>query len=49
VNAIIPNIPTALSQCASPGFFFTPNTLADITFALNKTFNQALVAAHVTD
>ncbi|QDM18086.1 pilus assembly protein [Tardiphaga sp. vice352] len=49
VNAIIPNIPTALSQCASPGFFFTANTPDDITTALNKMFQQALVSAHITN
>ena len=49
VNAIIPNIPGALAQCASPGFFFTANTPADITDALNKMFKQALVSAHVVN
>lgn len=49
VNAIIPSIPGALSQCASPGFFFTANTPDDITAALNKMFQQALVSAHITN
>ncbi len=49
VNAIIPNIPAALTSCASPKFFFTANTPGDITTALNAMFNQALVTAHVTN
>ncbi|WP_296516535.1 pilus assembly protein TadG-related protein [Rhodopseudomonas sp.] len=48
VNAIIPNIPPTLKACASPNFFFTANTPADITAALNAMFNQALVTAHIT-
>lgn len=49
VNAIIPNIPADLKSCASPNFFFTANTPADITSALNAMFNQALVTAHITN
>jgi Flp pilus assembly protein TadG len=49
VNAIIPNIPADLKSCASPNFFFTANTPADITTALNAMFNQALVTAHITN
>jgi Flp pilus assembly protein TadG len=49
VNAIIPNIPGDLKSCASPNFFFTANTPADITTALNAMFNQALVTAHITN
>ena len=49
VNAIIPFIPGALTQCASPGFFFTANTPDDITAALNAMFKQALVAARITN
>jgi hypothetical protein len=48
VNAIIPNIPPTLKACASPNFFFTAKTPADITTALNAMFNQALVSAHIT-
>ena len=47
VNAIIPSIPGALTQCASPGFFFTANTPDDITAALNAMFKQALMSAHI--
>ncbi|MDB5654837.1 MAG: hypothetical protein JWQ94_2450 [Tardiphaga sp.] len=49
VNDIIPSIPGALKACASDGFFFTANTPADITAALNAMFKQALVSAHVTN
>lgn len=48
VNAIIPNIPPTLKSCASPNFFFTANTPADITAALNAMFNQAVASAHLT-
>ncbi len=46
-NNNIPNIPGSLQSCASPGFFYTANTPADITAALNAMFNHALVDAHV--
>jgi Flp pilus assembly protein TadG len=48
-NANIPNIPPSLQDCASPNFFFTANTPADITTALTAMFNQALVTAHITN
>jgi hypothetical protein len=48
-NNNIPNIPASLSGCASPGFFYTANTPADITTALNAMFNHALVTAHITN
>jgi tripartite-type tricarboxylate transporter receptor subunit TctC len=48
-NNNIPNIPPSLQSCASPGFFFTANTPADITGALNAMFAQALVSAHITN
>jgi Flp pilus assembly protein TadG len=47
-NNNIPNIPASLSGCASPGFFYTANTPADITTALKKMFDHALVHAHLT-
>jgi Flp pilus assembly protein TadG len=47
-NNNIPNIPGSLSGCASPGFFYTANTPADITAALKKMFDHALVHAHLT-
>jgi Flp pilus assembly protein TadG len=43
------NIPPSLQSSASPGFFYTANTPADITTALNKMFNHALVTAHITN
>jgi Flp pilus assembly protein TadG len=49
VNAIIPNIPPTLQSCASPNFFFTANTPADITAALNTMFTQAVATAHITN
>jgi Flp pilus assembly protein TadG len=48
-NANIPNISPSLSDCASPGFFFTANSPADITTALNAMFNKALITAHITN
>lgn len=48
-NNIIANIPASQQGCASPGFFFTANTPADITSALNAMFNHAPVAAHITN
>jgi Flp pilus assembly protein TadG len=48
-NANIPNIPPSLSACASPNFFFTANTPADITTALTAMFNQAIQVAHITN
>jgi Flp pilus assembly protein TadG len=48
-NNNIPFIPPTLQSCASPNFFFTANTPADITTALNAMFNQALVTAHITN
>ena len=48
-NANIPYIPPVLKSCASTNFFFTANTPADITTALNAMFNQALKSAHITN
>jgi len=48
-NANIPNIPPSLQACASPNFFFTANTPADITTALTAMFNQAIQVAHITN
>ena len=48
-NDNISDIPPSLQACASPNFFFTANTPADITTALNAMFNQALVTAHITN
>lgn len=48
-NDNIANIPTALQNCASPNFFYTANTPADITNALVTMFEQAVSTAHITD
>jgi len=48
-NANIPYISPVLQNCASPNFFFTANTPADITTALNAMFNAALKSAHITN
>jgi Flp pilus assembly protein TadG len=48
-NANIANIPASLTDCASPNFFFTANTPADITTALTAMFNQAIQVAHITN
>jgi Flp pilus assembly protein TadG len=47
-NANIQYIPPSLKACASPNFFFTANTPADITAALNAMFQQSLKTAHIT-
>jgi hypothetical protein len=48
-NNNIPNIPPSLQGCASPGFFYTANSPADITASLNAMFNHALQTAHITN
>jgi Flp pilus assembly protein TadG len=48
-NSNITNIPGSLTACASPGFFYTANSPADITTALNAMFNHAVVTAHITN
>ena len=48
-NWNIPNIPASLQNCASPGFFYTANTPADITAALNAMFNHAVQEARITN
>ena len=47
-NANIPNIPSHLQACASPGFYFTANTPADITSAMQAMFQQSLRSAQIT-
>ncbi len=46
-NAAIPKLPSALSTCASTGFFQTANTPDDIKTALSNMFLQAVQAAHL--
>ena len=48
-NNNIPNIAPSLQACASSGFFYTANSPADITAALNQMFQHALTEAHVTN
>ncbi len=48
-NNNIANIPAALQSCASPNFFYTANTPADITNALVTMFEQAVSTAHITN
>jgi hypothetical protein len=48
-NSNITNIPASLTACASPGFFYTANSPADIATALNAMFNHAVVTAHITN
>src|SRR5579871_377138 len=47
-NNNIPNISPALQNCASPNFFYTANTPADIQAALLAMFQQAVHTAHIT-
>ena len=47
-NNNIPNIPAALQACASPNFFYTANTPADIQNALVTMFEQAVSTAHIS-
>ncbi|HEY2660933.1 MAG TPA: pilus assembly protein TadG-related protein [Caulobacteraceae bacterium] len=47
-NNNIVNIPAPLKACASSGFYFTANTPADITSAMNTMFNQAVATDHLT-
>ena len=44
----IPNVPSALYDCASSGYFYTANTPADINSALQNMFNQAVQASHLS-
>jgi Flp pilus assembly protein TadG len=48
-NNNIPNIPGALQSCASPNFFYTADSPADINNALIQMFQQAVSTAHVTN
>ncbi|MDR3461886.1 MAG: pilus assembly protein [Beijerinckiaceae bacterium] len=41
-------LPSALTSCATTGFFYTANSAADITDALNAMFTQALQVARIT-
>ncbi|QUD88240.1 TadE/TadG family type IV pilus assembly protein [Phenylobacterium montanum] len=47
-NNNIANIPAPLQSCASPGFYWTANSPADITTAMNAMFNAAVATDHLT-
>ena len=47
-NTAIANLPTALTKCATTGYFYTANTPTDINNALQNMFNQAVAASHLT-
>ena len=48
VNANVPSFPTDLSNCASPGYFYTASSAAAINAAMQAMFNQATQAARLT-
>ena len=48
-NNNIANIPASLQSCASPNFFYTASTPADINSALVTMFEQAVSTAHITN
>jgi Flp pilus assembly protein TadG len=48
-NANIPNIPGSLQSCASPNFYYTATTPADINTALVSMVEQAINTAHITN
>ena len=48
-NSNIPNIPGALKSCASPNFYYTATTPADINSALVTMFEQAVSTAHISN
>lgn len=47
VNSLIPNVPRALQACASPGYFYTASSAADINSALQAMFTQAISVARL--
>ena len=47
-NNNIQNIPTSLTSCASPNFFYTASTPAAIQNALVTMFEQAVSTAHIS-
>ncbi len=47
-NKAIPGIPTALTACASPGFFYTATVPGDIDKALKAMFQQAVNATRIS-
>ncbi len=47
VNSLIPNIPQNLKSCASPGYFYTASSAAEITNSLSAMFEQAIAVARL--
>ncbi len=47
-NDAVPNLPTAMQACASPGFYRQANTPADIAAAMQDMFAQAVQSARLT-
>ncbi|PNB34542.1 hypothetical protein C1X73_38205, partial [Pseudomonas sp. FW305-130] len=47
-NAAIPNIPTALTACASPDLMYTVKTDQSISDALQSLFRKAVASARLT-
>jgi len=48
-NANIPNIPGSLQSCASPNFYYTASTPAEIDSVLQSMFKKAVTTAHITN
>lgn len=48
VNGFSPTLATPLQNCASPGYFYTANTPADITASLSAMFDRAVRMARLT-
>ncbi|CAO4183092.1 Putative Flp pilus-assembly TadG-like N-terminal domain-containing protein [Methylorubrum populi] len=48
VNGFSPTLADPLRKCASPGFFYTANTAANITASLGAMFDQALKVPRIT-
>jgi len=47
-NDAVPNLPTAMQACASPGFYRQANSPADIAAAMQDMFAQAVQSARLT-
>ncbi len=47
-NIAIPNVPTALQRCASPGYYFPATTPAEINTAMQTMFAQATQIARIS-
>lgn len=45
VGPFASNIPTSLSYCASPGYFFTASSPSEITSGMQQLFNKAIASS----